>query len=150
MTKLLKLAALDGADLEVISAHCQDAVLKSAEVNFTPSSKRVLLPINRFAWEAPSARRWFFKTYERRRCVLHIDLATSVRSKGLNKNDPDEVRSILSIDFHADEDETSAGGTVDIVFAGGANLLIEVEALELRMTDLGAVWAANSKPRHNV
>ena len=150
MTQLLKLAALDGSDLEVVSAHCQDAVLKSAEVNFSPSSKRLLLPINRFAWEAPASRRWFFKKYERRRSVLHIDLASSVRSKGLNKTDPEEVRSILSIDFHPDEDENSAGGTIDIVFAGGANLLIEVEALEMRLTDLGAVWAANSKPRHKI
>ena len=148
MTQLLKLAAFDNADLAVVSAHCQDAVLKSSEVNFAPSSKRVLLPINRFAWETPGARRWFFKKYERRRCVLHIDLATTVRSKGLNKNDPEEIRSILSIDFHEDEDETSAGGTIDIVFAGGANLLIEVEALELRLADLGAAWATNSKPRH--
>jgi hypothetical protein len=77
-------------------------------------------------------------------------LASSVRSKGLNKTDPEEVRSILSIDFHRDEDENSAGGTIDIVFAGGANLLIEVEALEMRLTDLGAVWAANSKPRHKI
>ena len=148
MAQLLKLAAFDTTDLEVVSAHCQDAVLKSAEVEFSPSSKRLLLPLNRFAWEAPGARRWFFKKYERRRSVLHIDLATSVRSKGLNKIDPEEVRSILSIDFHGDEDEDSSGGTIDIVFAGGANLLIEVEALEVRLTDLGAVWAANSKPRH--
>ncbi len=148
MTQLLKLAAFDDTDLSVVSAHCQDAVLKSAEVDFSPSLKRVLLPINRFAWETPGARRWFFKKYERRRCVLHIDLVTSIRSKGLNKNDTEEVRSILSIDFHEEEDESSAGGTVDIVFAGGANLLIEVEALELRLTDLGAAWATNSKPRH--
>ena len=44
MTQVLKLAAFDNADLAVVSAHCQDAVLKSTEVEFSPSSKRVLLP----------------------------------------------------------------------------------------------------------
>lgn len=148
MTKILKLAAFDNADLEVVSAHCQDAVLKSSEIDFDPSNKRLLLPVNRFAWEAPGARRWFFKTYERRRCVLHIDLAKSIRSKGLNKNDDDEVRSILSIDFHSEEDEEGSAGTLEIIFSGGASLLVEVEALEMRLTDLGATWAANSKPKH--
>lgn len=148
MTQNLKLAAFDNTDLEVVSAHCQDAVLRSSEINFDPSRKRLLLPVNRFAWEAPGARRWFFKTYERRRSVLHIDLATHVRSKGLNKGDEQEVRSILSIDFHNEEDENAAGGTVEIILAGGASLLVEVEALELRLTDLGATWATNSKPMH--
>ena len=63
MADNLKLMALDADDLLVISAHVQDSVLLSAEIEFDPQKGLLFLPINRFAWEAPSARRLLFSCY---------------------------------------------------------------------------------------
>ena len=48
----LKLIALDRDDMEVVSAHLQDAVIKAADVHWRPSEKRVVVALNRFDWEA--------------------------------------------------------------------------------------------------
>ena len=39
-------------------------------------------------------------------------------------------------------------GVVELSFAGGGTVRLEVECLEGRMQDLGAAWAAKLKPEH--
>ena len=50
----LKLVALDGDDIEVVSTHLQDAVIKAADIHWRPSENRVVVGLNRFDWEAAS------------------------------------------------------------------------------------------------
>jgi hypothetical protein len=47
----LKLVALDGDDIEVVSAHLQDAVTKAADIHWRPAEKRLVVGLNRFDWE---------------------------------------------------------------------------------------------------
>ena len=54
----LKLAALDAEDLEILSAHLQDAILKVRDLHWLPSEKRFVLEMNRFAWET-AGRIWY-------------------------------------------------------------------------------------------
>jgi Protein of unknown function (DUF2948) len=141
---VLKLAALDKEDLTVISACCQDAVLKIGEINVLPNEKRLVLPLNRYAWEKNGKR---LTIPERRRAVLHFDRVLSVQSHGIDRKKPDEVLSLLAIRFV----ETNApSGTVELVFAGEAMLRIEVECIEVQLSDLGATWAAKATPKHGV
>ena len=53
----LKLIALDREDIEVVSAHLQDAVVKAADIRWRPAEKRVVVALNRFDWEAAQRRR---------------------------------------------------------------------------------------------
>lgn len=141
---ILKLAALDTQDLTVISACCQDAVLKIGEINVLPGEKRLVLPVNRYAWEKNGDR---LAIPERRRAVLHFDRVMTVQSIGIDRKKPDEVLSLLAIRFV----ETDApSGTIELVFAGEAMLRILVECIEVQLADLGATWAAKAKPKHNV
>ena len=52
---LLKFVALDAEDLEVVSAHLQDAVVKTSEVLWRPHEQRVVVALNRFDWEGAQA-----------------------------------------------------------------------------------------------
>lgn len=142
--------ALDADDLLVISAHVQDSVLLSADIDFDPAKGLLFVPVNRFAWEAPAARRLFFKKYERRRSVLHFSKVTSLKSSGLDRGDPNEVQSILSITFAPSSDEGDPGGHIQLNLGGGGGLLLQVECIEAQLTDLGAAWQASSKPNHDV
>ena len=45
---LLKLVALDNDDIEVLSAHVQDSVVKVGDVLWRPSEKRLIIVLNRF------------------------------------------------------------------------------------------------------
>ena len=47
----LKFIVLDEEDLEVVSAHVQDAVVKAADMLWRPQEKRVVVGLNRFDWE---------------------------------------------------------------------------------------------------
>ena len=150
MADNLKLMALDADDLLVLSAHVQDSVLLSAEIEFDPNKGLLFLPINRFAWEAPSARRLFFKKYQRRRSVLHFSKIKSLKSSGVDRGNASEVQSVLSITFQASPQEDDPGGQIQLDFAGGGGLLLDVECIEAQLTDLGAAWKASSKPQHGV
>ncbi len=141
---VLKLAALDSEDLTVISACCQDAVLKIGEINVLPNEKRLVLPLNRYAWEKNGQR---LTVPERRRAVLHFDRVLSVQSSGIDRKKPDEVLSLLTVRF---VESDAPSGTIELVFAGEAMLRISVECIEVQLSDLGATWAAKATPKHGV
>lgn len=139
----LKLVALDEQDLAIVSAHVQDAVMKVGDISWAPGEKRLLLTMNRFAWEKKT--QLFSNAHERRRAVLHFDRVTHVKSVGIDRARPDDVLSLLAI-RHTAGDPPAA--RIELDFAGGATLLLDVECVEARLTDLGAAWQAAAKPRH--
>lgn len=52
----LKLMALDGEDLSIISTHMQDSVFKLKDASFDRKHGQFLLSANRFVWENGSKR----------------------------------------------------------------------------------------------
>lgn len=149
MSDHLKLLALDAEDLAVISAHVQDAVLRVGDIVFDETSGRLVLGINRFAWEVRPARRIFGKQHERRRSMLHFDRITKLRSTGIDRKEEDTILSVLAVTFEADN-QVEPGGTLTIVFSGEAAMQAEVECIEVRMSDQGGAWAASGRPRHGI
>ncbi|HTV68973.1 MAG TPA: DUF2948 family protein [Rhizobiaceae bacterium] len=140
----LKLVALDEEDLKIVSAYVQDAVLKVSELDYTPKAKRLTLTMNRFAWE--KSRGFFRKHHQRRKAVLSFDRVLSAKLAGINRDKPDDVLSLLAIRF-AQGGEGPAG-MVELVFSGGAAILLAVECIEVRLADIGAAWETQSQPRH--
>lgn len=141
----LKLLALDEEDLRVVSAHVQDAVLKVGDIDWRAREKRLLLPMNRFAWEAAGG--WFRRHNERRRAVLHFDRVMDVKATGIARDKPDDVLALLALRFTPTD---APAGFVDIIFAAGATLRLEVECIEARLADLGGAWEARARPSHEV
>lgn len=139
----LKLLALDAEDLEVVSAQVQDAVLKVGDIHWRAGENRLLIVLNRFAWEATGARP---KTFERRRSALDLTRVTAVKAQHLSPGRPDAVLELLAIRF---TETVAPSGFVELVFAGGATLRADVECLEVGLTDLGAAWATTCCPNHD-
>ncbi len=150
MSDLLKLMALDAEDLSVISAHAQDAVLKVGHIDFSAKAERLLLPLNRFVWESPGARRWIFKSYERRQSVLHIDRVLSVQTKGIDRNAPESVLSLLNVAYVEPLEGDETAPSLVFTFGGGAQMTAVIEDIEARLTDLGSAWATRARPRHGI
>jgi Protein of unknown function (DUF2948) len=145
LTNVLKLVAMDEADLEVMSACVQDSLVKTGELRFDPKAKRFLLPVNRFVWESePRAKG---QPAERRRAVLHFDRVTAVKTSGLDRSKPDTVLSLLALRFLPDE---SPSGKLELIFASDISVLLDIECIEAQLADVGGRWAAQSKPRHGV
>jgi hypothetical protein len=142
----LKLVALDEQDLAIVSAHVQDAVMKVGDIAWLPAETRLLLTMNRFAWEKKT-RLFFSRAHERRRSVLHFERVTHVKSTGIDRERADDVLCLLAIRFIATE---PPAGRIELDFAGGATLVLDVECIEARLSDLGAAWQATAKPRHKL
>ena len=137
----LKLLALDGEDLEVISATTQDSCVRVGDMGYAQSERRFALLMNRYAWEAGDPR----GRGVRKRAGLHFDRVTAVEARGINLEARDGVLELLAITF-AETDPP--GGTVELAFAGGGTIRLSVEVLEARLKDLGAAWGAKAQPRH--
>ncbi|WP_127595870.1 DUF2948 family protein [Nitratireductor alexandrii] len=141
----LKLVALDTDDLRIISAHVQDAVIKIGDIDYLPRERRVVLPMNRFVWEAP--KKLLVPHNERRNAILHFDRVLSVKSAGIAREKPDDVLSLLALRFIEGD---APGGVVELVFAGGGVLRLEVECIEAQLADLGGAWEARARPSHGI
>ncbi|SDF11346.1 DUF2948 family protein [Limimaricola pyoseonensis] len=139
----LRLRALDGEDLQVISALVQDSVLPASEMAWKKSDRRFGMLVNRFRWEDPATTR----EAERVQAVLCIENVTAVRSQGLGERDADTVLSLLAMVFEPGED---AAGTVRMILAGDGEIAVEVEALEVILRDVTRPYSAPSgkAPKH--
>lgn len=141
----LKLVALDEQDLQIVSAHVQDAVMKVSDLAFLAAEKRFIIPLNRFVWENRSG--FFRKNNERRRSTLHFEAVNAVRSTGIDRERADDVLSLLAIRFQPGEELPA--GVLELIFSGDAAIRLEVDYVEARLADLGAAWQAGSRPRHD-
>ena len=137
--KELVLAAEDPEDLEILSARLQDAVGKLGEFVYLPKKRRFAALFNRFKWE--DGRRGDLRV----RSGLYFDGVLSVKSKNLKHGAPDAVVELLAIRFTPKDD---VAGTVELVFAGGGAILLEVECLEAGLSDVSGAWAALGRPAH--
>ena len=139
---LLKLIALDREDLEIVSAHLQDSVVKIGEVIWRPAEHRVVIALNRFDWEAAIGDT---PSFQRRRAALRFDRVLSCKCRSLDCSAKEQVLNLLAIEFS----ETDApGGVLTLAFSGGGALRLEVECLEVEAVDLGPVWQTGCCPEH--
>jgi hypothetical protein len=139
----LKLIALDSEDLEVVSAHVQDAVIRVADMGYARGDKRFALLMNRFDWTHDQPR----SKGLRKRAALHFDGVTHVAYAGFDPAAPEGVLNLLAIAF---EVKDAPSGIVELRFAGGGTVRLSVDYLEARFADLGAAWAASAKPAHTL
>ena len=136
---MLRLAARDGDDLAIISAHMQDALVRVSDMRYLAKTRQFAIVSNRFAWEAqPSA--------ERRRSGLHFDHVLSVRQQGMAGLNKGDILSLLSITF---EEGNAPEGTVVLTFSAGWSIRLLVEYLDLHLKDLGGAWATDFTPKHD-
>ncbi|MFD2252066.1 hypothetical protein FHS82_003482 [Pseudochelatococcus lubricantis] len=138
--RLLRLLALDENDLDVISAHLQDAHVRRADLHFLPHEHRFVLALQRFDWERPEDA-----PPRRRLAALHFDQVRAVRHRNLEHTAPDSLFNLLAIHFIEGE---KPSGAVVLEFSGGAAIRLDVECIEAQMKDLGPMWEVAGRPAH--
>jgi hypothetical protein len=136
------LAAQDGEDLQVISARLQDAVAKLGDLRYLPKSRRFAAVFNRFKWE--SGKRGNLRIQS----GLHFDNVLSVKSKNIKLGASEAVVELLAVRF-APKADGDCAGKVELVFAGGGEIVLEVECLDAGLADVSGEWAARGRPSHD-
>lgn len=147
IAKELTLAAEDAEDLEIISARLQDAVAQVKDLVWLPKTRRFAGLFNRFKWETAEARNSKGGGL-RVRTRLYFDGVLAVKSHKLRRDVPDAVVSLLAIRFTPKGADDPAG-SIELVFAGGGSIRIDVECIDAGLTDVSGEWAALGRPEHD-
>lgn len=134
-TAPLRLLAEDGEDLAIISAALQDAILRPADIVWERKARTLTIQLSRFCWECGGT--WV-------RAAMQFGDVSAVKSRGLPRL-PDAALELLAIHFI---DEEAPGGKAILMFAGGGDLRVDVECLDVVVADLSERWEARVAPTH--
>src|SRR5258708_33653599 len=108
----VKFVALDRDDLEVVSTHLQDALVKVADVMWRPQERRLVVALSRFDWLSAEGTK-----PELRRCraALRFERVKCCKCRNVNPAGKDAVLNLLAVGFR----ETDApAGNVDLIVSG--------------------------------
>ena len=139
----LRLSAEDATDLEVISSCLQDAVTQVRDFAFLPHARRFALVLNRFRWENEQSGKG---SHERARAGLHFENVLGVKARNIAQDRPEGILNLLAVRF---DELNTPSGIVTLIFSGGGEIRLEVEALDAHLSDLGVVWETPNLPAHD-
>ena len=142
MSGMLKLMAEDVADLDIIGAAVQDALLRMGDLSFDNKARRFTAMLNRFRWEAAAAD----GPFERVRSALSFEGVMAVKSRRVRPDASEALASVLSLGYIPDEEPP--GGIVRLLLAGGGEIALEVECLDAVLIDMGEPWRTPRRPDH--
>ena len=125
-----KLIALDEDDLAVISAHVQDARVRTGDILWRKSEKRVVIGLERLDLDQELDGQQPSQLVS----ALRFDRVLSVKSRNVAMDKPDASIELIGLDFTATD---APSGTVTLLFSGRGAMQIEVECLECELADLG-------------
>lgn len=138
----LKLAGADPEDISVLSALLQDAVVPIAEMVYIAAEARFAFVANRFRWEDADGEKVPGRIYERVRCGVTLDRVKAVRRHHFDQTRRSQVFVLLALDATPEY--------VDLVFAGGATVRIEVDRIVCHAEDFGEPWPTQWRPDHQI
>jgi len=145
-TDELKLVALDKDDVEVISAHVQDALVRVGDIFWHARDRRFVMALSRFDWmSAADATSGAKPDYRRCRTALRFERVLACRCRNLDQASKDVRLNLLAVEFTEND---SPGGVVSLIFSGGGVIRLDVECLEAELADLGEVSMAALCPDH--
>ena len=137
----LRLRAEDTTDLTVLAAALQDAFFVVSDLAFDARERRFIASVNRFRWEDPRQR----GPYERVRAALSVETVLGVKSRKLRLGARNAVGSLLDIQFAPGAEP---GGALNLRLGGGGEISLDVECIDVTLTDLGAPWVTPNRPDH--
>src|SRR5262249_37699267 len=109
----VKFVALDRDDLEVVSTHLQDALVKVADVMWRPHEKRLVIALDRFDWLSAEGTK-----PELRRCraALRFERVKCCKCRNVNPAGKGAVLNLLAVEF---SETDPPAGIVNLIFSGG-------------------------------
>ena len=139
MTNRLKLKAESEADLLVLSAALQDAILRVGDIKYDQQARSVSLRLSRFDHEHadPGARVL---------TGLRLDGVLKLRSREINRADPDAMMVLMSMSF--DPDDTPPGGDLTLTFSGGGEIQARLECIDAILVDVSDPRKTDKIPLH--
>lgn len=137
----LNLVALDGDDLQVISACLQDGITRLVDMTYLPRQRTFAAVFSRFRWEK-SARAE--QGDERVRSGVHFNDVTRVQVNNIDQADRNGLLPLLAVTA----EEGEAGALITLAFAGNGTIRLSAGCIDAQLMDMGHPWLAQSRPSH--
>lgn len=137
----LKLKIGDAEDLSVVSAVLQDAVVVLGDMTYLAGEQVFAMVANRFRWEECDDDGLNCASFERVNCAVAFQNVTGVKVRNIDQKDRGRYLDLLAV--------RTEGSEVRLMFAGGAEVRLDVGALEGHIADMGEPWPTPYRPHHD-
>ena len=132
----------------MISACLQDALVSVGDLAYDRDARVFVLVANRFRWEVGTGAGGAGKAFERTLCGLTFDEIDGVVYRGFQRSEEDRILSLLAIRPMPGRGSKSAGGAIDLEFAGDATIRLAAATIRCRLRDFGEPWPTAWRPGH--
>ncbi len=141
----LKLLATNAEELGILSAALEGTITTPGEMNFSRHQKAFTVMGSRFMWEVASKKNPGRETGLRIRSGLLFSDVQNVKSFGISQEFQREALELLSIS-HVEKDAPAS--ELLLHFAGGGIVQLDVECINVALTDTGEGWSTSHTPLH--
>lgn len=139
----LRLIAQAFDDLEILSAHLQDALVPLSGVEYNENTQHFHVLVNRFCWECEPEVHEDQPFYARVMAGLTFHNVHDVSKKDLVLDQADELVNLLTI--RPSEEK----GCLHLIFSGGAEIRLRFKEFLCHLKDLEDPYPTPCKPCHD-
>ena len=121
---LKKIIAQSQEDLQIVSACCSEAKLKTNDIKYLPSNRIFLLSLSRMNKEETDNKKFI-------NSVVKFEFVESSKSKNIDQNDPDLVLELLAINVFKRENKFE----ITLLFSKNRIITLTAEVIEVTLED---------------
>tara|TARA_Y100000294_G_scaffold43139_1_gene39479 strand:+ start:211 stop:618 length:408 start_codon:yes stop_codon:yes gene_type:complete len=121
---LKKIIAQSQEDLQIISACCSEAKLKTNDIKYLSSNKIFLLSISRLNKEAEDKKRII-------NSIIKFDSIESSKSKNIDQNDLDSILELFAINVFKREHNFE----ITLLFSKNRIITLSAESIDITLED---------------
>ena len=119
-----KIIAQSPDDLQIISACCSEAKVKTSEIKYLPSNKIFLLSLLRFDKENENSKNSI-------KSILKFEFIQSSKSKNIDQNSPKILMELIAIDVFKKENNFE----IILLFSKNRFITLSSEVIEVTLED---------------
>lgn len=147
MSGRLNLKAEDAADLQIVSATLQDAIVRVKDIHYDAKARVFVAVFNRYRWEE-TPKRAKSAPGARVRSGLSVAGVLGVQAQNVKRAPKDAIAQLLAVTFEPSGQPEDPGGDLILEFAGGGKMRLRVECLDILLADVSDPWRARARPDH--
>ena len=121
---LAKIIATDNEGLQMISACCAGAKVKTSNIKFLQSNKIFLLSIERSKIETGQGEKKI-------NSICKFDFVDQVKSKNIDQKNKELILELIGIDYLKNKDNYE----INLIFNNNAHISLMSETIEVRLED---------------
>ncbi len=141
----LKLIGNNVEDLKIISAYCQDSIVKIKDIVYLKENKIFIMMLSRFMWE--DIEKGVFRNYKRIKSVLKFNFIEDVSAKNINQQQKNRNIELLAIKSNYNQDNLY---DINLIFSGNSIILIKTEEIDVTLDDQEFFWEVKHFPKHRM